>query len=211
MHSNPKMEDFKQPLKNKEEEILTANPEKTATLMDTTEEQTKNNEVETELQAAQKEVRDQQDRYLRLYAEFENHRKRVAKERADAIQTATMDVVQEFLPVMDALDQAFTHSQADTSLATLLQGIEMVRKQFQTTLLKFGIAAFESLGAEFDPNWHEAVSQQESAEYPSHSVVVEYRKGYKMNDKLLRPAMVAVSKPVSETNSHSRTEDKENS
>jgi len=135
------------------------------------------------------------DRLARLQAEFDNARKREAKERADAREYAVGSTVEPFLSVMDNFQLAL---KADGSAAQLRTGVELILKQMEDALKGLQVVPVESVGAMFDPRIHEALGSIETVEFPDHQVVEEIRRGYKIREKLLRPAMVkiAVNKAV---------------
>ncbi len=141
----------------------------------------------SELQTAQ---RTQQDRLLRLAADFENYRKRSRRDLSDAARRAEEKVVLEFLPVLDNLERALTH--ADPEIGGLVEGVQMVQKQFLATLEKYDIRPFDSVGLPFNPERHEAI-QQVNTDAPAGTVCAELRRGYLRGDRLVRPATVAVS------------------
>lgn len=148
-----------------------------------------------EFQAKQAEqVKQLQDRILRLAAENENTRKRLEREKMDGINFANESLIRELLPVIDNLERALQHGEEDTNCKGLLDGVRMTLKSFADALDKFGCTSFESVGKVFDPNYHEAVMQQESPESPEKTVLQELQKGYTLRDRLVRPAMVIVSK-----------------
>jgi len=140
------------------------------------------------------EIKELQDRMLRLAAESDNARKRLEREKADGIAFANESILRSLLAVGDSLDLAIQHSEGDVDPQALLEGIRMTRKVFLDVLARYGCVPFDSQGKVFDPNFHEAMLQQESEEYPENTIVQDYQKGYMLNDRLLRPAMVVVSK-----------------
>jgi molecular chaperone GrpE len=146
------------------------------------------------LQRKNEELRQLQDRLLRLAAESENARKRLEREKAEGIAFANESILRSLLAVGDSLDLAIQHSEGDVDPQALLEGIRMTRKVFLDVLARYGCVPFDSQGKEFDPNFHEAMLQQESEEFPENTIAHEYQKGYMLNDRLLRPAMVVVSK-----------------
>ncbi len=152
------------------------------------------------LAAKDEEIRELKERIMRLAAEMENTRKRLERERRDGIQFANESLIREFLPVLDNLERALEHADSDTDPATLLEGIRMTRKHFLEALQKFGCTPFESKGKAFDPNFHEAMLQQETESHPHNTVLQEYQKGYLLRDRLLRPALVVVAKSEQKAN-----------
>lgn len=151
-------------------------------------------ECEELLVRKEDEIKQLQDRILRLAAEMENTRKRLERERTEGICFANESLIREMLPVVDNLERAIDHAPKDTEGETLLEGVRMTAKSFLDVLAKFGCVPFESVGKPFDPNFHEAIMQQESPDQPENTVVQEFQKGYTIRDRLLRPAMVVVSK-----------------
>jgi len=141
-----------------------------------------------------KEIRQLQDRILRMAAEMENMRKRLERERSDGISFANEYLIRELLPVIDNLERAVQHGEKDTNCQSLLEGVRMTLKNMGDVLGRFGCTSFESLGKPFDPKYHEAVMQQESTEYPEKTVIQELQKGFTLHDRLVRPAMVVVSR-----------------
>ncbi len=130
------------------------------------------------------------DRLARLQAEFDNARKREAKERADAREYTVGSTVEPFLGVMDNFQLAL---KAQGSLEQLKGGVELILKQMEEALRGLNVTAVETVGAQFDPRVHEALGSVETAEFPDHQVIEEIRRGYKIREKLLRPAMVKIA------------------
>jgi molecular chaperone GrpE len=133
-----------------------------------------------------------------LQAEFENSRRRDAKERQDVRDYAVQNAVEPFLGVMDNFQLALS---SQGSVEQLRAGVELILRQMEEALKGLNVQAVETVGTQFDPRVHEALGSIETAEYPDHQVIEEIRKGYKLRDKLLRPALVKIavnSKQVSE-------------
>lgn len=130
------------------------------------------------------------DRLARLQAEFDNARKRAVKERQDAREHAVQGAVEPFLSVMDNFQLAL---KADGSAEQLRAGVELILKQMEDALRGLNVQAVESVGAQFDPRIHEALGSIETVEHPDHQVLEEIRRGYKLRDKLLRPALVRIA------------------
>jgi molecular chaperone GrpE len=167
------------------------------TLKDALEEKNK------ELAELQETLNQVQDKYLRLYAEFENFKKVVAKEQAELLNYGHERLITEILTVVDNLERAITHSkdfidkinpEAAEVFEGLTSGVEMTLKQMMDILGRFGVKAIKALGESFDPTRHHAVSQVESDRNEPNTVVEELRKGYCLNDRVIRPSMVVVSK-----------------
>jgi molecular chaperone GrpE len=130
------------------------------------------------------------DRLARLQAEFDNARKREAKERQDARDYTVSSTVEPFLGVMDNFQLAL---KADGSKEQLRSGVELILKQMEDALRGLNVVPVESVGAQFDPRVHEALGSIETKEFPDHQVLEEIRRGYKVRDKLLRPALVKIA------------------
>ena len=141
------------------------------------------------------------DRYVRAVADLENYKKRAARERLEGIRFANESLLQELIPVLDNFDMAFAASRSNqsNSLESLQAGITMIYQQLKKTLVDAGLEEVDALGKPFDPNLHEAVSQQETNDMAEDQVVQQLRKGYKLRDRLVRPATVIVSKRPGET------------
>ncbi len=137
------------------------------------------------------------ERLLRIAADFENFKKRAAREKQDAIKFANETLVQKLIPVLDNFDSALSATQnAEAASAQSLQtGVSMILQQLKQVLIDAGLEEVDATGKQFDPNLHEAVAQKETAEAPEGQVVQQLRKGFKLRDRLLRPASVVVAKP----------------
>ena len=136
------------------------------------------------------------DRLLRTTADFDNFKKRAAREKQDAIKFANESLIQKLLPILDTFDMALTAAQNAQGEAgqSLQTGVSMILQQLKNVLAEAGLEEVDATGKPFDPNLHEAVSQKETAEAPEGHVVQQLRKGYKLRDRLLRPAGVVVAK-----------------
>ncbi|MFL6197310.1 MAG: nucleotide exchange factor GrpE [Thermoanaerobaculia bacterium] len=139
------------------------------------------------------EVADLRDRSVRTLADFDNFRKRSERERQELKRYALLEPMREFLTVSDNLDLALS---AQGSADDLKRGVEMIHRQMAELLRRFGAVEVPAVGQPFDPTVHEAVAREESAEVKAPTVVAELRRGYKMHDRLLRPAMVKVAVPA---------------
>lgn len=140
------------------------------------------------------------DRLLRTTADFDNFKKRAARERQDAARYANESLIQKLIPVLDNFEnaQAAAQTSQGNGMESLQTGIAMVHQQLKSTLAEAGLEEVEAGGKPFDPNLHEAVSQQESADVPEGHVLQQLRKGYKLRERLLRPASVVVAKKPAE-------------
>jgi molecular chaperone GrpE len=137
------------------------------------------------------------DRYLRAVADFENFRKRAARERQEAVQYANQALLEKLAPVLDSLEMALAAvtTGSPDAIDSLKKGVELVLGQLKNVLGEAGLVEIDALGQPFDPTWHEAVSQQETLEVPEGYVVQQLRKGYRLHQRLLRPATVVVARP----------------
>ncbi len=154
-------------------------------------------ELEAELSEAQEQV-------LRTAADAENFKKRLQREKEEQTRYANESFMRELLTVIDNLERALEHSGTEASQGGLVEGLTMTLKGFLDTLTRFGCTQVEAAGKPFDPNFHEAVSQEESADHEPNTVLKELQKGYMLKERLLRPAMVLVSKRSSQQDTDSR-------
>src|ERR1700744_5602892 len=143
-----------------------------------------------ELESVRGERHSLKDRLARLQAEFDNTRKREIKERQDARDYAVQGAVEPFLSVMDNVQLA---KKAEGSLEQLRAGVELILKQMEEALRGLNVQPVETVGAQFDPRVHEALGSEERTDVPDHKVTEEIRRGYKLRDKLLRPALVKIA------------------
>jgi len=134
------------------------------------------------------------DKVLRQAADFDNLRKRAAREKEDLQRFAIEKLLKELVPVLDNFDRALDHAKAGTDLESFAQGVAMTRRHFEETLGRFGVKGFTAVGEAFDPRFHEAMEQVESAEHAANVVVREMVRGYLLHDRLIRPALVSVSR-----------------
>jgi molecular chaperone GrpE len=132
-----------------------------------------------------------QDRLLRTAAEFDNYRKRMDRERRDLADYTAGEVLSEFLPIIDNLERALQAAEPEDPLR---KGVELIHRQMLDMLRKRGVKPIEALGADFDPNFHQAVIHEESAQHREGEVMEELQRGYLVGERLLRPAMVKVAK-----------------
>ncbi len=172
-------------------ENLGANP-----LADPASEQRLTAEAVAELKAQAAKAKESYEQLLRTTADFDNYRKRAARERQDAVKFANESLLQKLIPVLDNFDMAITAAAgANEAAAQSLQtGVNMILSQLRNTLTEAGLEEIDAAGKVFDPNLHEAVSQQETREIPEGQVVQQLRKGYRLRERLLRPATVIVAK-----------------
>lgn len=146
------------------------------------------------VEALQREKDALQDRLLRTAAEFDNYRKRMDRERRDLAEYAAADVIKDLLPILDNFERAL-QAPATPETDAVRRGIELIHKQMLDLLKKRGVTPIEALGADFDPNFHQAVIHEASDDHRENEVMQELQRGYLLGDRLLRPAMVKVAKP----------------
>jgi molecular chaperone GrpE len=139
-------------------------------------------------------LKEEHDRLLRGAADLENLRKRAVKEKEEVQKFGQERLLRDFLPVIDNLDRALEHAATAADFESFKKGVAMTRKLFEDTLGKQGVKGFTAVGQPFDPRLHEAMQQVESTTVPPNQVVSELVRGYTLNDRLMRPALVAVSK-----------------
>lgn len=143
--------------------------------------------------AANAERDKMKEQLLRTLADFDNYRKRTHREKQDEYRRGKEDVLRDLLPVFDNLERASSSARPDADVAAIAKGVQMVIKLFEDTLTRIGAKRVVAVGAPFDPNVHEAIAQVES-DHAAGTVAQELVAGYQLGDRLLRPAMVAVSK-----------------
>jgi len=155
--------------------------------------------IEEELAACRAEVEKYKDLHLRACADLDNYRKRARKEKEELLRFGNEGIIRELLPVLDNLERAVEHARHEQKESEgLVQGVEMTVDQFLKALEKFGAVPFNALGETFDPARHEAMGQTESAEHPPNTVVQVLQKGCLLNERLLRPALVMISRAPQE-------------
>ncbi|HEV7503876.1 MAG TPA: nucleotide exchange factor GrpE [Thermoanaerobaculia bacterium] len=158
-----------------------------------------------EVERLRREVADLKDRSVRTLADFDNFRKRSQRESQEFKKYALLEPMRDFLTVIDNLDLALS---AQGSAEDLKLGVEMIHRQMQELLRRFGATEVPAVGQPFDPTQHEAVAREESPEVKAPTVVAELRRGYRMHDRLLRPSMVKVAVPVEEKPGPAASEDR---
>jgi len=146
--------------------------------------------------AVEARIREAEERYVRLYAEFENYKKRTARENEDFRRFANEAVLKEVLPVLDNFERAVSHAKEAEAAGGggLLEGVELIRRQFLDVLAKLGVTPIEALGRPFDPQVHQAVSQRPAPDAAAGTVVDELQRGFYFRERVLRPAMVVVAR-----------------
>lgn len=181
---------------NAEEETVTAEEtvtsDKDAEGKDEGKDKKKNKKAEAEIEKLKNELSEEHDKYMRLYAEYDNFRKRSAKEREGVYADAYCDALTQILPILDNLERAAQFSVEDAE-SPMAKGIELTLKSFIEAMNKMGVFEIEALGKEFDPNLHNAVMHAEDENEGENKVVEVFMKGYAKGDKVLRYSMVKVA------------------
>jgi molecular chaperone GrpE len=166
-------------------------------------------ETETPGEDVALELKQSQDRLLRLQADFENFRRRALREHTEVNQYGHQNLVKDLLPTVDNLDRAIDHARTseDGDLENLLQGVELVRRELLAALAKHGVVLIEAVGKVFDPAHHEAMAQAPDASVAPNTVIEELQKGYLLRGRLLRPSRVVVARaPDEEDGAETREE-----
>ena len=150
--------------------------------------------LETELEKAREETRQHHERWLRERAELENLKKRAARERAETMKFANESLLRDLLPIVDNLERAVAHAESGGDGQPLVEGVALVLKSLLDVLERHGVKRIEAKGTPFDPAQHEAMAHVESTEHEPNSVIEEHQPGYRLKERLLRPALVSVAK-----------------
>ena len=183
-------------MNEKKEELIQEITEQEVQSEVVVEETPKEESLEDKIASLEQQLKDSEDKYLRVHADFENIKKRLEREKYQAIDYASEKFAKDLLTPLDTLEMALNSAKADVDANELLEklkeGIELTLKNFITTFEKHNITKVETDG-EFDPNVHNAVMQVDSAEHNSGQIVQELQKGYVLKDRLLRPSMVSIA------------------
>ena len=150
--------------------------------------------LEAELEKAREEARQSHERWLRERADLENLKKRTARERAESLKFANEGVLRDLLPIVDNLERAVGHAESGGNGQPLVEGVALVLKALRDVLERHGVTRIEAKGTPFDPAQHEAMAHVESTEHEPNSVIEEHQPGYRLKERLLRPALVSVAK-----------------
>ncbi|MFZ4398769.1 MAG: nucleotide exchange factor GrpE [Bacteroidales bacterium] len=185
----------------KEKEFSEENMQETIAEKEIKKEKQKNEAKKTEKEKYEDTINDlgnkladTNDKYLRLYSEFDNYRKRTSKERIDLSKTASEDMIINLLPVLDDFERALKAIETNNQIAALHEGVELIFSKLQNILGQKGLKAMESIGTEFDPELHDAIAQMPASEEESKGKVIDdVQKGYYLYDKVIRHAKVVVA------------------
>lgn len=176
-----------------EVEETVENTETTETKEEVVEEKTAEELLQEKVDKLEEELKQSEDKYLRLYAEFENFKRRKNKEIETNNVYKSQKVITEILPSLDNLERAFQVESDNEEIKSLLKGVEMVYEGLLNVLKSEGVELIETENAQFDPNYHHAVMQEEDSEKESGAILDTFQKGYKLKDRVIRPAMVKVN------------------
>ena len=152
-------------------------------------------DLRAKIEQLEADAKEASNRYLRLAADFDNYKKRSRQEHSETVQLANADLIGKLLPVVDNFHRVIESAPADLDEAWL-KGIKLTLQQLDELLTSQGVSPIESVGTLFDPSLHEAIGHEESDEHPEDTVVSEVRKGYRLHDRVVRPALVRVARPV---------------
>ncbi len=150
--------------------------------------------MKKELEKKELEIKELRDSYLRALAEWDNYRKRMENEFAEYKKYAKVDFIVKILPVLDNFDRAIAGAELNPNFESLFKGIEIIERQLREILRSIGLVEYSGLGEQFDPSIHEAVGVVTTNEHPENTIVEEISKGYKVGDRVIKPAKVLVSK-----------------
>jgi molecular chaperone GrpE len=152
-------------------------------------------DLRAKIEQLEADAKEASNRYLRLAADFDNFKKRARQEQSETIQFANADLIEKLLPVVDNFHRVLESAPPEVDDAWL-KGVRLTLQQLDELLASQGVSAIESVGTPFDPSLHEAIGHEESDEHPEDTVVSEVRRGYRLNDRVVRPALVRVARPV---------------
>jgi len=150
--------------------------------------------LKKEFEKKQEESQDNYDKYLRALAELENIKKRAAREREEYIKYASLPLIKKLLPVIDDLDRALSISENNEDYEALKKGVEMIAKSLHEVIKGEGVESIEAVGRPFDPQYHQPLLVEDNDMYPENTVIEELQRGYVLNDRVIRPSLVKVSK-----------------
>jgi molecular chaperone GrpE len=153
------------------------------------------------LENAERKAVENYDKYLRVLAELDNYKKRAVREKADAIAYGNESLIRDILPILDSLDRAAEHACNAGDMVAFKEGFRLVKEQLVCCLGKHGVEKIEAVGADFDPNLHDALLQVESEEHGDNKVIEEFEKGYLLKGRLLKPTKVSVGRAAKKEDS----------
>jgi len=151
--------------------------------------------MRAKIEQLEAEAEEASNRYLRLAADFDNYKKRARQEQSDLIRSANADLIGKLLPVVDNFHRVL-ESIPESADEAWIKGVRLTLQQLEELLAAQGVLPIEAVGQPFDPSLHEAIGHEESDEHPEDTVVSEIRRGYRLHDRVVRPALVRVARPV---------------
>ena len=160
-----------------------------------------------EVEELKAEYEAQHDRMLRTVAEYENSRKRAEREKEEFRKYALEEVVKDLIPVIDSIERAIESTNESEDFKSLSEGVQLIHKQFLDSMERRGVTPIEAVGAPFDPTQHEAIMHIESDDVAANCVIEDFQRGYMLNDRVIRPSMVSVSKGIAEKQEEPPTSD----
>ena len=178
-------------LENTENDMETAAQEISEETTDEDDAVSEYNDVAAQIADLEEKLEEANEKYVRLFAEYDNYRKRTAREKTDTFANASAKCIENLLPVVDSYERSLEFECSDENFKN---GMVMIFNQLKEFMAKMNVTEIEALGAEFDPNFHNAIQQTPDTDYADNHVCAVFQKGYMMGDKLIRPAMVAVAK-----------------
>jgi molecular chaperone GrpE len=152
-------------------------------------------DLRAKIEQLEADAKEASNRYLRLAADFDNYKKRARQEQADLVELANADLIDKLLPVVDNLHRV-VESAPEGVDENWLKGVQLTLQQLDQVLAAQGLSVIDALGQPFDPTLHEAIGHEESDDQPEDTVITEVRKGYRLHDRVVRPALVRVARPV---------------
>ncbi|HBM16560.1 MAG TPA: nucleotide exchange factor GrpE [Lentisphaeria bacterium] len=155
--------------------------------------QTDNSQNENLITELKEKLAASEDKYLRLNAEYDNFRKRVVREKGDIRINSQFEVLNQIVPVLDHFELALSSAETSDNLDKLYEGMKLIKSEFEKALSNLGVEAINAVGKPFDPSFHEAIAHEPSNTIDKDAVVKQWRSGYKMGDRLIRPASVIIS------------------
>ncbi|MBI3995827.1 MAG: nucleotide exchange factor GrpE [Nitrospirae bacterium] len=150
--------------------------------------------LKAELEQKNSEIKTAQDKQLRAFAEMDNYKKRMARDQLEQVRYANEKLLKEFLPVLDNLERALSHTKDSPERTPWVEGVELTYRQCMDMLKKFGVTTIPGVGEPFDPSRHQAVTYLDTSAHPENHVAEELQKGYLYHERVLRPSMVAVAR-----------------
>ncbi|MFQ5455110.1 MAG: nucleotide exchange factor GrpE [Nitrospirota bacterium] len=151
-------------------------------------------DLKGDIKKKEDELKELNDKYIRLHAEFDNYKKRTLKDKIEFTKYSNESIIKDILPIIDNMERAIAHSEETEEFEKMVEGIKLINKQMIELLKKFGVTVIDSLNKHFDPSIHQAIAQREIDDKEDNIVIEESQRGYILNDRVIRPSLVIVSK-----------------